>query len=104
MTFDEVSLRGRATSDRPCTNDGRFEYYETDRAIATTDYGSRGANGELRTAFLKELERQKSLHKAQMEALLSAVDKTYTVVSTSLQGTTPSFMQFGLSSKLWTDH
>ena len=52
--------------------------------------------------FLKELERQESLHKAQMEALLSAVDKTYTLASTSLQGATPSFVQFDPSSKLWT--
>ena len=33
--------------------------------------------------FLKHFERQESLHKAQMEALLSAVDKTNTVASTS---------------------
>ena len=39
--------------------------------------------------FLKQLERRESLHKAQMEALLSAVDKTNTVASTSLQGATP---------------
>ena len=48
--------------------------------------------------FLKQLERQESLHKAQMEALLSAVDKTNTVASTSLQGATPSFVQFDPSS------
>ena len=54
--------------------------------------------------FLKQLERQESLHKAQMEALLSAVDKTNTVASTSLQGATPSFVQFDPSSDLWTDY
>ena len=54
--------------------------------------------------FLKQLERQESLHKAQMEALLSAVDKTNTVASTSLQGATPSFVQFDPSSELWTDY
>ena len=54
--------------------------------------------------FLKQLERQETLHKAQMEALLSAVDKTNTIVSTSLQGATPSFVQFDPSSELWTDY
>ena len=39
-----------------------------------------------------------------MEALLSAVDKTNTVASTSLQGATPSFVQFDPSSELWTDY
>ena len=34
--------------------------------------------------FLNQLERQESLHKAQMEALLSAADKTNTVAFTSL--------------------
>ena len=38
-----------------------------------------------------------------MEALLSAVDKTSTVASTSLQGATPSFVQFDPSSEFWTD-
>ena len=54
--------------------------------------------------FLKQLERQESLHKAQMEALLSAVDKTNTVASTSLQGATPSFVHFDPSSELLTDY
>ena len=54
--------------------------------------------------FLKQLERQESLHKAQMEALLSAVDKSNTVASTSWQGATPSFVQFDPSSELWTDY
>ena len=54
--------------------------------------------------FLKQLERQESLHKAQMEALLSAVDKTNNVAFTSLQGATPSFVQFDPSSELWTDY
>ena len=53
--------------------------------------------------FLKQLKRQESLHKAQMEALLSVVDFN-TVASTSLQGATPSFVQFDPSSKLWTDY
>ena len=53
--------------------------------------------------FLKQLERQESLHKAQMEALLSAVDFS-TVASTSLQGATPSFVQFDPSLELWTDY
>ena len=48
--------------------------------------------------FLKQLERQESFYKAQMEALLSEVDKTNTVASTSLQGATPSFVQFDPSS------
>ena len=54
--------------------------------------------------FLKQLERQESLHKTQMEALLSAVDKTNTVASTSSQGATPSFVQFDRSSEVWTDY
>ena len=54
--------------------------------------------------FLKQLERQESLHKAQMEALLSAVDKTNAVASTSLLGGTPSFVQFDPSSELWADY
>ena len=54
--------------------------------------------------FLKQLERQESLHKAQMEAHLSAVNKTNTVASTSLQGATPSFVQFDPSSEPWTDY
>ena len=54
--------------------------------------------------FLKQLERQESLHKAQMEALLSAVDKTNIVASTSLQGATSSFVQFKPSSELWADY
>ena len=48
----------------------------------------------------QELERQEFLHKAQTEALLSAVDKTITVACTSLQGATPSFVQFDPSSEL----
>ena len=39
--------------------------------------------------FLEQLERQESLHKAQIEAMLGTVDKTNTVASTSLQGGTP---------------
>ena len=54
--------------------------------------------------FLKQLERQESLHKAQMEALLSAVDKTSTVASTSFQGATPSFGQCDPLSELWADY
>ena len=54
--------------------------------------------------FLKQLERQESLHKAQMEALLSAGDKTNAVASTSLQGAISSFVQFDPSSELWTDY
>ena len=54
--------------------------------------------------FLKQLERQESLHKAEMEALLGAVDKTNTVASTSLPGATPSFVQFDPSSELWTNY
>ena len=52
-TFDEVLLRVRATifhEERvidECTCNGRrFEHRETDRANATTDYGSKGADGE----------------------------------------------------------
>ena len=52
--------------------------------------------------FLKQLKRQESLHKVQMEALLSAVAKTNIVASTSLQGATPSFVQFKPSSEHWT--
>ena len=47
-------------------------------------------NQELR--FLKQFERQKSLHQVQMEAFLSAVDKTNTVASNSLQDATLSFV------------
>ena len=54
--------------------------------------------------FLKQLERQESLYKAQMEALLNAVDKTNTIASISLQGATPSFVHFDPSSELWTDY
>ena len=54
--------------------------------------------------FLKQLERQESLHKVQIEALLSAVDKTNTVAWTFLQGATPRFVQFDQSSELWTDY
>ena len=54
--------------------------------------------------FLKQLERQESHHKAQMEALLSAIDKTNAVASTSLQSATQSFVQFDSSSELWTDY
>ena len=119
-TFDEVLLRVRATifyEERvidECTSDGRFEHGETDRANATTDncqkeqienqkkqtenQNEQMENQEWR--FLKQLERQESLHKAQMEAFLSAVDKTNTVASTSLQGATPSFVQFDPSSEL----
>ena len=64
-TFDEVLLRVRATIfyekrviDECTSNGRRFEHRETDRANATTDYGSKGAdgeskgaNGESRTAF-----------------------------------------------------
>ena len=73
-TFDEVLLPVRATifyEQRvidECTCNGRqFEHRKTDRANATTDYGSKGAggdseetdseskgaHGELRTAFSK---------------------------------------------------
>ena len=51
-TVDEVLLRVRATifyEERvidECTSDRRFEHGETDRANATTDYGSKGADGE----------------------------------------------------------
>ena len=68
-TFDEVLLRVRATifyEERvidQCTSNGRrFEHRETDRANATTDYGSKGADGESkgadgesRTAFSETL-------------------------------------------------
>ena len=52
--------------------------------------------------FLNQLERQEFLHKTQMEALLSAVDKTNSVAFTSLQDTTPSFVQLDPSSEIWT--
>ena len=54
--------------------------------------------------FLNQLERQESLHKAQMEALLSAADKTNTVAFTSLQGAMPSFVRLDPSLELWTDY
>ena len=54
--------------------------------------------------FLKQLEHQESLHKTKLEALLSTVDKTNSAAPTILQGSTPSFVQFGSSSELWTDY
>ena len=54
--------------------------------------------------FLKQLECQESLYKTQMEALLSAADKTNTDASTSLLGASPRFMQFDPSSEFWTDY
>ena len=51
-TFDEVLLSVRATIFYEqivideCTSDGRCEHGETDRANTTTDYGSKGADGE----------------------------------------------------------
>ena len=56
-TFDKVLLRVRATifyEERvidECTCNGRrFEHRETDRANATTGYGSKGADGESKGA------------------------------------------------------
>ena len=60
--------------------------------------------GNQERRFLKQLERQESLYKAQMKALLWAVHKTNTVASTSFQGTTPSFAQFNRSSEHWTNY
>ena len=54
--------------------------------------------------FLKQLERQVSINKAQIKALMSAVDKTNTVASTFLHGATSSFVQFDPLSELWTDY
>jgi len=51
-----------------------------------------------------QLELQEANHKAQLEAILQTVGKSQTVASSSLQGATPSFEPFNLSSELWTDY
>ena len=110
--FDEVLLRVRATIfyeervfDEGTCNGRRFEHQKTDRAVMQQQImGQKEQMENQERHFLKQLERQESLHKAQMEALLSAEDKTNTVAFTSLQGATPSFVQFDPSSELWTDY
>lgn len=52
----------------------------------------------------KQLEHQEANHKEQLGAILNMVGKTEPVTSTSLQGTTPSFVPFDSTSELWTDY
>ena len=59
-TFDKILLRVRTTIfyeqrviDKCTSNGRRFEHRETDRANATTDYGSKGVDEESRTALFE---------------------------------------------------
>ena len=73
-----------------CTRDGRFKHKKLIELMKQQITGQKEQMENQKQHFLKQLERQESLHKSHMEVHLSAADKTNTVASTFLPGATPS--------------